>query len=198
MADEIQGKVQITSTGRGEVHLIGLTPEEVELLQAAMRGCAWFSRNSSGRLSFRSTYTDLPAPGEDPDIAPFWREQDSPSEQGNLPIQLLPGPTAAGGSIQIQSLCGYYCTEENYAREAEKLESYGFECLRSRRGKDGRFWEIWLLPGCWAATGDLREAIYCMPEDRKMKAAISFLCSHASFGTLSVAEQRAYMPVPED
>jgi hypothetical protein len=100
-------------------------------------------------------------------------------------------------SFVVQHLCGYHWTPENYAREAEKLAGWGFECLRSRRLPGGQFWELWYLPGLWAARGGLRDETDFPggTEVAKAARAIRFLCKNASFGTLDVTAQRAAMTV---
>lgn len=60
-----------------------------------------------------------------------------------------------GAAITIQHVCGYDYSDDFYRENAKKLESYGFICCRSNRGSEGRFWEIWFLPGLWMAEGDL-------------------------------------------
>lgn len=60
-------------------------------------------------------------------------------------------------------MCGYGYTKDRYKVEVGKLESWGFECCRSRRGDNGKFWELWFLPYLRAAEGDLLRAMhsYC-------------------------------------
>ena len=97
-------------------------------------------------------------------------------------------------SITIQGLCGYNYTEENYKWNAEKLESYGFQCLRSRRGTDAKFWELWFLPGLWCSKGDLEANVKRGKDDKEeLKIALEFLRHKVSFGTLDVSNQRMCM-----
>jgi hypothetical protein len=102
-------------------------------------------------------------------------------------------------SIIIQHLCGYHYTPENYKRQAEYLESLGFECLRSRRGADARYHELWLLSGLWSAKGGLKESLGNGGSygNKELNKAVKFLCRNASFGTLDVSFQRAAMPNPD-
>lgn len=95
-------------------------------------------------------------------------------------------------------------TPENYVRESEKLTSYGFIQLRSKREEDGGYWEIWYLPGVWCAKGDLKKIVDDIttkaktwedPHGRRkdkecFKAVLEFLRRNASFGTLDVSIQR--------
>jgi len=99
-------------------------------------------------------------------------------------------------SIIIQHLCGYNFSDPGYKAAADSLEMFGFECLRSRRGLSGKYWELWLLPYLRAAKDRLRDAIDFRTEtESQVKAAVSFLCCHVSFGTLDVCVQRAAMVV---
>ncbi len=146
----------------------------------------------NGRLEASSRWEPLPAPARDEEMMPFWQ----PSIPGHTQIELrnIEVPLGFSVSLMIQSLCGYDYSPENYRREAGKLEDFGFHCLRSRRGRDGHFWEIWYLPGLWSARGLLREAIGSIQEESaKADAAIKFLCKHTSFGSLDVSWQRAAM-----
>ena len=97
---------------------------------------------------------------------------------------------------QFNNLCGYGYSPESYRANAERLESYGFQCLRSRRGPDACYWEIWYLPGLWSAQGNLKEVLDAQKEQREKdltKEAVSFLCHAVSFGTPNVTIQRAAM-----
>lgn len=53
-------------------------------------------------------------------------------------------------------MSGLGAYDGKYAKRAALLEEAGFECLRSRRGKDGRIWEHWYLPGKWSAEGPIK------------------------------------------
>jgi len=101
--------------------------------------------------------------------------------------------------IIITSLCGHYYSKASYKLQAKKLESYGFEVLRSKEGEDKKIWEMWYLPGPWSAKGDLKKAVEEDPvwkEEKKIDKAIGFLCRHVEFGSLEVSTQRAAMPAP--
>jgi hypothetical protein len=101
-------------------------------------------------------------------------------------------------SFMISHLCGHYYTKEGYKREADKLESYGFSCMRSRRGENGRFWENWYLPGVWCAKGDLAEKLKPIKDsNEKTQEAIRFLMRNVSFGSMDMTQQRAAMVTPD-
>ncbi|EKE24906.1 MAG: hypothetical protein ACD_5C00359G0001 [uncultured bacterium] len=156
----------------------------------------WVS-TKGGRLEVAAKKKDLPKPTEDEEMLPFWRRQVPGSYQ--LELFKVAVPKYSSPAIIIQSLCGYNYTSENYKYTAELLESYGFECLRSRRGNDGKYWEVWILPGLWSAKGELEKALHGLDLGSKkiLERAIKFFCRNVQFGTLDVSFQRAAMPVPD-
>jgi len=193
---EVKPRVSIRSSGGrdGEVGFVGFTPEEIEKMQGTAHGYSWM-RIKDGIPEFSPSYKPLPAPTDDLDMMPFW----SPAGRDvSVQLELVSFGEFEGHSpsIIIQYLCGYYFTPENYRTNAGLLESYGFECLRSRRGVDGKYSELWRLPGFWAARGGLKEILptdhYREPK-KVLDQAISFLCRTVSFGSLDVVVQRAAM-----
>jgi hypothetical protein len=187
----------------------GLTKSEVEKLEAAILGGQWV-RVVNGRLRFADALKKPPAPEVDPPIAEFWQgapdripflaDGEEPAEQHKAI-----GPPGWSPSFFIQSVCGYGWSKENYAREAAKLARWGFECCRSRRRADGRFVEVWYLPGIWSAVGELGEAVAEIRDrrgaprpieeqrDLERTAIVEFLCRNTAFGTLDSTAQRAAM-----
>jgi hypothetical protein len=100
--------------------------------------------------------------------------------------------------ISIEHLCAYDYSPENYRHQAEILESFGFDCLRSRRGPDGRYMEMWHLSGMWSAKGRLKGTLHGITDPAKQAdEAISFLCKNVVFGSLDISWQRAAMPPPD-
>lgn len=188
--------IRIESSGSGSLSIGNLRPEEVESLEGAMHNHYWVTV-TDGRLETVCRKLDIPGPAEDEEMLPFWRRQ----VPGNYQLELFKVivPRHSPPSIIIQSLCGYNYTPENYKRTAELLESYGFECLRSRRGKDAKYWEMWFLPGLWSSEGELKKALYGLNLSGKksLERAVEFLCRNVQFGTLDVAFQRAAMPIPD-
>ena len=77
------------------------------------------------------------------------------------------------------------------------MTRWGFDCLRSKRGKKGRFWEIWYLPGFWRATEELKEAIDKAGKNtpERTKAAIAFLAKNAQFGSMDISVQKLAMVI---
>jgi len=173
-----------------------LTKQEKERLEGTLHGQWWVTANGDGRLHFSPTREPIPPPTADESMMPFWSPCDT--RKTRLQMELLdPRQTwpPFSPSIMIQSLCGYGYTSEGYRYQAERLESWGFFCLRSRRDDDGKFWEIWFLPGLWFAKGELREICPDTNATGALDKAVSFLCRNASFGSLDVVVQRAAMTI---
>ncbi len=194
--------------GYGEmVTVSGMTKNEVEQLRDFPTGHFWIRADEDGRLVFSPTFRTPPAPIFDEQTQPHWPRitEQNRAVQIDL-ISMEASQPHDSPSITIRGLCAYQYTPANYQEQAGLLESYGFECLRSRRGRDGRYIEIWYLPGLWAAEGDLALSI-CEGEDvkdrlkdskEKLDRAIRFLCHHTRFGSLDACIQRACTPIPED
>ena len=187
-----QKAVRISSSGNGKKELSNLTDEEMDLVEGMVCGQYFLTVNENGRLEAINRREELPSPIKDVELLPFWRT----IANGHAQLELFKVPIERYSlpDIIIRHLCGYHYSPENYVIQAERLESYGFECLRSRRGRDGRFDEAWMLHSLWSAKGDLATAI---SEKKDYKVAISFLCNNVIFGTLDIAFQRAAMPIPD-
>lgn len=199
---ELKEKVRVTSTQQdpitrtGSVTMSYLQGDEVDNVAGFVNGQSWM-RVENGRLRFQPTTNPLPGPADDEEMMPFWRR---PSEQEREVLRKDTNfdPTKDiehhQPSFIIQHLCGYNYTPENYRRMADKLESWGFDCLRSRRGKEGRYWELWFLPSLWFAKGELKKFIGGKANSKEaVDRVVSWLCSNASFGTLDVVIQQAAM-----
>lgn len=188
--------IRVISYGRGGITLANLKQEEVENLEAMVHNHFWVTV-TDGRLETIRRKKDLPGPADDEELLPFWRREKSGT--GQVELFEVNIPQHQSPSIIIQHLCGHHYTPENYKRQAEFLESLGFECLRSRRGADARFYEIWLLPGLLFARGALKETMenvgFC--GKKELDKAVKFLCRNVSFGTLDVSYQMAAMRNPE-
>lgn len=109
---------------------------------------------------------------------------------------MFPTTRDSSGGIIVRHLSGYDFDPERYKIVAAELESWGFQCLRSSRGADGKFWEMWFLPGPWAAAGDLRSAIDKTGGpwgDNAIETAIRFIQKNPSFDTMDIVRQVAAM-----
>jgi hypothetical protein len=181
-----------------------MTTEELELLEAMINGTRYARVNEEGRLETINRYEPLPDPVQDKEMVPFWRHADPEKDKGKtLQLTDIEGMEGRlehqGPGFHISSLCGYYYTPEKYQEEAAKLKSYGFQCMRSRRGEDGRFWETWYLPGTFFAEGRLKLVVMNIKDQkRKTEAAIRFLQQNVSFGSMDMTAQRMAMGPPED
>lgn len=173
-----------------KVEFSNLTELEVERLQGTLLG-QWWARGNNGRLEFAPAREPAPAPTED-DMLPGWHAPREGEGTEQYQRELFDAQRFGGeyASIQIQHLCGHHYTANGYKRNAEFLESCGFICMRSRRGDDGKFWEVWYLSGLWSAKGRLKEALRGIPKEFQINSALEFLAKNASFGTLDVASQR--------
>lgn len=198
-------RVSSSATGRtgehnGEIRITGLDPDEVRTLQAMILGAYYTRVDDTGRLESVSRHEPLPKV-TDERMLPFWRKS-TPEEEAQLKMFDMEAMKDRGGlycpGFMISSLCGYYYTKEKYKQEADKLSSYGFQCLRSQRGEDARFWEVWYLPGVFLAKGALADKIKPIKDQNEQtKEAIKFLMRNVSFGSMDMTQQRAAMATPD-
>lgn len=196
MDESTDKRIHWTSrSGSGELKLEGFTHREMDQIEGWLKGCYW-ATVENGRLHVCATRNEVPGPVDDIEMLPFWRkfEDRTATMQTSLFDVDMNIEKAISPHFLIQHLCGYGYTPEKYIENAKILESYGFECMRSKRGTDGKFWEIWFLPGLYAAKGAFEE--YLKREQHSsgtgtVKDAINFLCKTVRFGTLDVSVQRA-------
>ncbi len=202
MSDDTKN-VRSTTYGAGQVTISGLSPEEVDKVVGIVNlNNGWMSVEH-GQLKTVPSYKDLPGPIDDESMLPFWRqatkdEMAQPVLFDDLKIGDL--NKFYSHTIIIQHLCGYYYTPEKYRENAKKLESYGFECLRSRRGADGKYSENWQLTYLGDTQGALKIAIDLATravnpvkenlEQFKLEATLSFLRENVTFGTLDITVQK--------
>jgi hypothetical protein len=194
MADE-ERTVRLVCSGGSEgiLELRGLTPKEITKMEGVLSGCDWVSADG-GRLRFSPRCKPLPEPVDDEEMIASWPVT---GRLGNERIVQLEFWTSeelgilSYPSITINYLCGYSHSPEKYKWQAETLESFGFECLRSRRGEDGKFSEAWVLSSLIFAKGELKEYLDECPEGEVLiDRATSFLSHCVSFGTLDVSVKR--------
>jgi hypothetical protein len=197
---ETEEKIRIGSYGSGQIQITGISPEDQDTIMSSIRGGANWIRVLDGKLISVPCYKDLPDPIEDREMLPFWREVPE-SEIPKLQMEFTEFQNLnehQSPSIIIQSLCGYNYSEENYKVQAKRLESFGFEIMRSRRKEDFSYWEAWFLPGLWRARGELKEMIDSVSKnEEKFKVAIKFLSNRSEFGTLDVCIQRLAQVMPD-
>ncbi|MGE5392505.1 MAG: hypothetical protein ACM3NH_02050 [Candidatus Saccharibacteria bacterium] len=183
------------------IRLENLTEEDKQKLERMLLGLAWGRVTAEGRFETVPALKDVPGPIDDDAMLPFWRKPTSQEllNAATAVLTLKPGPLPDGSNgIMIESLCGYDYTPEFYREVAKRLTDYGFECLRSRRDSEGRYWEKWYLCSVACAKGALKAATeHVKDREHQMKVAISFLCRTTSFGSLCVTAQRAAMPIDD-
>jgi len=189
-------RIRVSMYGQCELRVEGLMGDESDRLRAALTtGFHWVRRGEDGRLQSVPFYESLPAPEIDQEMVPFWGESDEPVQ-----LSLFSFDDAAQNrirfgspSIFISHLCGYNYTPEGRTYYMERLESFGFYHMRSRRDPaSGQHWEFWYLPGLWSAKGRFREHLNdnrTGVADGDMKIATKFLADEVIFGRLDIVVQ---------
>jgi len=84
-------------------------------------------------------------------------------------------------SIYVHGLGGYGVHETEMKRRVDAMNAAGFECMRSPRGQDGKYWEVWYLPGPWSAKGPI--------EGMKMQDILEWLCQQGP-GSIDLVRQQ--------
>lgn len=185
-------KIKVSMTGPDRIEIGNLSPAEVQSLEGMVKGNNRCIVSLAGRLETQSRWEPLPTPAQDETMMPFWQ----PMLPGPVQMEFreVPTPLGSQAGIIIEHVCGYFYTPENYRAETAKLEEFGFKCIRSRRGPDGGFWEMWYLPDLWWAKGQLKEDLVGIKDPgQAIDQAVRFLCRNITFGSLSVTWQRAAM-----
>lgn len=151
--------------------------EEIENIENALTtGTYWIRKDDEDNIIFVSAYKP-PAKLEDHDINPYFKKGTIRRLTKGL---LKKDDTSSDQSCSffVQHLGGY---GDYYSKNISQMENAGFECLRSRRGKDGKYWEIWYLPGLWAGKGPLEKV-------KTKREVIKFL-SQLGVGQFEVATE---------
>lgn len=209
---EIQEHPKIRLSGKSSGHnkgcsieFSGLSAPELAALESALIGANWV-RIHDGRLAVAHAYEQSPELENDPECGPFFATYGPQSKQQtsrNIKKIKFRDPEFAEPGIHISALGAGQRHKDAYESNVLRLESWGFECLRSRRGENGKFWEIWYLPSLLFAEGELAKAIAEVKSTKannwgdveyhnnRLEAAIRFLCKNANFGSLDAFIQRA-------
>ncbi len=193
-----------SQNGPCRIGITGLTAAEFASVESALLGVTWV-RVVEGRMQAAPAKLPLPDPTADLLMTPHWsgdREHDwlgQPEITRTRNVREFDKASNCSASILIHGITAAVSNPKErdsyYVASANKLESWGFECMRSRRGKDGRFWELWYLPGLYASKGELAKAIEPAKESgvaAEVKASVRFLmnCS-VPWGSVDVCCQRA-------
>jgi len=185
---------EISSRVKGDESTIEIsgTEEEINGIRAMLLGKHWIIGGSKGKLLTVDYYHQLPPPEDDPLIPPKWQ-----TEFGSLPDRFAPDLQE-----QMPDDCkGGWCSPSFYMShiinaktDMPKIQDWGFECLRSRRGDDGKYWEVWYLPGSWSAKGELKRHIETLSKDmaweKKTESICHWMAQRVIFGSLNVVVQR--------
>lgn len=193
---------QYSDARSGSVTLCGLNEGDIDKIRAITNGGNYYFTVIEGEAVFIPRFQQLPDSIVDEKMYPHWRyalpHETAQEEFVNCAIEDFGDYDSP--AIYISNLCAYSYTPEKYKEYAERLKSYGFDCMRSQRGKDGKFWEVWYLPFLLCAKGELEIALNsCIgkTEKEKLDVAIDLLKQRISFGSLSVSVQKCAMVVED-
>jgi hypothetical protein len=191
--------MNITMISREEITIRG-QPSEIEALEGMVNGAQWVKGDKSAGALTIDAYKALPVPQDDPLLPPQWQRSEGTIAHGSARLvdHVSPDEGWHSPSFVVQHLCAYGFTVEKYRAEAVKMQQLGFECLRSRRSRDGKFWELWFLPGSWAAKGALAEQLKLAREhDWKAQSRVimDYVQKHVVAGTTDVCVQRLAMSI---
>ncbi|TAK03892.1 hypothetical protein EPO34_01910 [Patescibacteria group bacterium] len=194
-SEKEKARAYVQSRGHESVTVAGLTPEEIAKLDAAMTvGTCWVRKGEDGQLQFSEAHLPAPDPIEDERMRPFW--QPFISGKGSIQIEMFDEQRMKASclpKITVEYVGAGDREPKSYERNASKLRSYGFECMRSQREEgSGRYIEQWILFTSYHAKGPLKEAMEAKKStNEQVDAAVAFLCQHVHFGSLDVCVQRA-------
>jgi len=167
--------------GTASINFEGTEKEIRALKNALTNGTNWVRINKRGTL-IKVPAFKVPEVLDDDAISPYFKHiKQIISYFANTSIRRLAKTHDHPNdpSYFVQHITGY---GGDYKERKVSMEAVGFECLRSRRGKDGKYWEIWYLPGVWAATGEL--------EGKAHKEIMAYLCQVVNPGQITVSGER--------
>lgn len=58
-------------------------------------------------------------------------------------------------SFYVQGISAYSSEKHVYEYRSGQLKAAGFERLRSEKGDNGKYWELWYLSSRWSAKGQI-------------------------------------------
>ena len=189
--------IRVSSNGFSKtdysISLSKLTKGERDAVEAMVMGHNYITC-FNGRLYAFHVHDKLPGPFDDPIESPWWSSGGEVKEHG--------GKRSTDGwhspSIIISHVgAGSLGNPSEPKRSYRILTDCGFDCMRSKRKGDGRYWEQWVLHGLYSAEGPLKnhlESLNCDYDHWHIKAqeAARFLTSDlfVKYGTLDISVQR--------
>lgn len=191
-------RAAMTKKGRDgdcEIAITGLTPREFEMFEGFLHGTQRIELNREGRLKSLPVYAEAPGPMRDPLLVDFWPLNPPPYQLKIWKYDEIHDYSFPSLIMQHVGAMG-----DDYRNQASTAISFGFQPLRSPRGLDGRYWEIWYLPFFEAAKGELAEHIKTLkgkPVSEQVTSVVQFLCRNVRFGTLNVDVQRAALVIED-
>lgn len=167
--------------------------EDLVSFEAALLGHVWVRLNEQGKLETAPAHKSPPQEF-DKVVDNIWKK--GPLElRRSHPV----GKTKESRSFFVQSLEGYsdkyYGNGYSFPKfqgkmlKATMMRFNGFQPLRSIRGMDGKIWEIWYLPGAWAAEGELR--------GKSEKEILDWLRYEVQPGTIALSGEEWGLSVPD-
>ncbi len=191
----IKVSTKLDNNSKKIIDISDLSDIEERIVLGSLRGNGtYWIRIVNGRLEYFPYYEPLPSPVLDEEMLPFWRKatkSEMDCTYSLLEMDKLDEDDCSRVSISFHSVCGLSYTPGNYKEEINKLISYGFECLRSRRQEEGKFLEIWCLESISLAKGELKNHISVVKENEmQLKLALGFLKKNIKFGSLEVSVQK--------
>ena len=171
-------------TGKGEITIAG-TSEDIRLIELMILGTSWIRRGLVG-VEESKAYHDAPSPINDPKLEDHWPIEPlvTPSSQYKLFVDEdeHEKQARAKGKMDFRSIyvsgITAYASGDIYVARAKLLDDAGFICLRSRRGDDGKYWEIWYLAGPTNAQGAIK--------GKNSDEIVNWLCKVVGPGSISI------------
>lgn len=151
----ISGRVH-KQRGVGEVTIESDIDDFIDTVESCLLGYKWIKADNNGGLQTHPAH-EVPETTEDPEIQEFWLGANEVQGQKEFVYKqhiVENDLKDYQDSLFVQGLGGY-AGKEKYKRNVATLTRWGFIQMRSKRGKGGRYWEIWYLPGAWSAQDEL-------------------------------------------
>jgi hypothetical protein len=198
-AEDKRPPIRWIMRARDQVNVVGMTPKEVEAIEGFLAGKTYL-RTIDGRLHAYDVHKPLPDAEDDPICGPHWEASAEVKQWGGPPPGSgwhCPGLILTGlnAGISPNPIVDFKAMAD---RNQKLVEECGFVCLRSRRGRDGKYWEQWVLHGMMCAEGPLKQHLSQFKGYKKLswhaeaEEACRFLSRdlQINFGSLDITVQR--------